>query len=1261
MSDDLTLSVRLKADGSGLTGEFRRADKDVAQFAATLDGVGRGGRRAGQGVQQFGKSSREAHREAVKLQGASSGLRESFGSLRGMLATLGVGLLAKDLASTIIETERLEASLVTVTGSIGAAQAQFGRLEAFAASTPYQVAQVTDSFIKLQAYGLEPSEKALTSYGNTASAMGKDLNQMIEAVADAATGEFERLKEFGIKASQQGDQVAFTFQGVTTTVANESAAIQDYLMRIGETNFAGAMERQMERLPGQLSNLSDAVDALWRELGDAGVTSLLTESVAMATDAITWLKEEVASGWAFDTIRADVELWVAELSAGANFIIDQLANLWGAYDRWVGSIYADLTGGRVQDIMGALTFALEFVVDSLRNLPTNLKAVIAIMIAETHKFVINAGALLSEWGVAWDEGVENLRYGWVAFTLELERKWKRALDELMKSTAEWVDKTAAMIENVPGMKEMAAQMRSGASALRDMAQGEAEVTAKLQEQAKIHSETLESLSLQRQMIEQRREVMVDTANAAADAALEEREAALAARDARFEELQLERERKQTSEEAAAAAGEHRNQLSEVGAAATELADIYEDVGDTIRSTFRSAFRDILDGGTNLADRLEGVFKDMLADLATTAVTDPAALTDATGQLESLRKLAGIDESADAAAGGGWMQYAGPLASMGAMYAAAGVGGYQLGQQIGNGQGAAWAGAAGALQGTVWGGPVGSYLGALGGVKLADALGIGGEYTDPGGRIASGSAIGSYDRSVSATGAFGSVGWASGAHHVGGEDKTPAAKAFFAALVELDDTLAGFLSDDEVARVQQALDGWKSSADGAFEDFEAMSRERLEEIFGALDGRLAASMENFSGTAQEAAEYAVQLAAAWSAHNQVLEQVSDTIARLNGSEAGSLARFSEDIAETREALAGADDFIARQALEQQMYAQVMARYDAEKRVLTEVASLLDGMYQSVTELRAQIGADIGQITGAAGPRDITEIFRSLSSIAPAGAPSIQGYMDAQANADALTAQAQSQAAQEAATAAQEAAADSLERYRAELAQYAESVEPHIDQLRRLRDETLAYYEAQQRLEQAMTGAADTLGATLDKLRRDRMSTPALLDEDLAAFRSLAGQAAGASGYELAGLAEQLNAMVHPLLSEAEAMYASGQGYQQIYQQVTGTLADVQARLLEEAPQGYEQASVDLLSGIDEQLATIEQTLVSQDTLVVDAIDRSRDRTVAALERIEALLEEGGQGGTTQIVMPGESQEAAFDRLMEEIRRRMERGELGVITA
>jgi len=112
-------------------------------------------------------------------------------------------------------------------------------------------------FIKLKNMGLDPSLEALTAYGNTASAMGKSLNDMVEAVADAATGEFERLKEFGIKASTQGKNVVFTFQGTKTVVKKEAADIEKYLKRVGLVNFAGGIESQSKTLYGQWSTLAD--------------------------------------------------------------------------------------------------------------------------------------------------------------------------------------------------------------------------------------------------------------------------------------------------------------------------------------------------------------------------------------------------------------------------------------------------------------------------------------------------------------------------------------------------------------------------------------------------------------------------------------------------------------------------------------------------------------------------------------------------------------------------------------------------------------------------------------------------------------------------------------------------------------------------------------------------------------------------------------------------------------------------------------------
>lgn len=164
---------------------------------------------------QIGKSVDDMDKRFSRFSGG-------MGKLGALMATAFVG---KEITNTITKFEKLEASLRTITGSADNASTAFGFIQDFAATTPFQLEEVTEAFIKLKALGLTPSKEALISYGNTATAMGKSLNQMIEAVADATTGEFERLKEFGIKAKTEGDNVTFTFQGVSTTVGKNAAEI----------------------------------------------------------------------------------------------------------------------------------------------------------------------------------------------------------------------------------------------------------------------------------------------------------------------------------------------------------------------------------------------------------------------------------------------------------------------------------------------------------------------------------------------------------------------------------------------------------------------------------------------------------------------------------------------------------------------------------------------------------------------------------------------------------------------------------------------------------------------------------------------------------------------------------------------------------------------------------------------------------------------------------------------------------------------------
>lgn len=209
-------------------------------------------------------------------------------------ATIAATLGGAKLASQLVKTERatgvLRAQLETATGSVQGAADAFSRLEAFAARTPFALEESVTAFTRLVNLGLTPSERALISYGNTAAATGKTILQFVEAAADASVGEFERLKEFGIKASKEGDKVTFRFRGLTTEVGNNTREIEEFLIGLGETEFAGGLERRIETLDGKLSNLGDAWDALFRTINDSGVGNAIKGSIDVAIRAVEGLE-----------------------------------------------------------------------------------------------------------------------------------------------------------------------------------------------------------------------------------------------------------------------------------------------------------------------------------------------------------------------------------------------------------------------------------------------------------------------------------------------------------------------------------------------------------------------------------------------------------------------------------------------------------------------------------------------------------------------------------------------------------------------------------------------------------------------------------------------------------------------------------------------------------------------------------------------------------------------------------------------------------
>lgn len=304
-----------------------------------------------------------------RLDNLSKSAKVAGAAVTGLAAAVAAAAYkaAQELVESQRQLDKMSASLKTLTGSTQGAKQALSILQDFARDTPYGLEQAVEGFRKLVALGLTPSEEALRSYGNTASAMGKDLNQMIEAVADASTFEFERLKEFGIKAKQNQSDIEFTFQGTTTVVKKNAADIEQYLLNIGNVNFAGAMADQANTLNGAIASAEDSWSQLEMTLATGLDVGSLAEPLRYIDDLIQEINAQVASG----EFVAEMRMWG-----------DMASDVGGAIEASFDAAF-----GMVADALNALNSAWTYTSESITGSGEETASTIAESAADALDFI----------------------------------------------------------------------------------------------------------------------------------------------------------------------------------------------------------------------------------------------------------------------------------------------------------------------------------------------------------------------------------------------------------------------------------------------------------------------------------------------------------------------------------------------------------------------------------------------------------------------------------------------------------------------------------------------------------------------------------------------------------------------------------------------------------------------------------------------------------------------------------------------------------
>ena len=314
MATEAELIAKLSLDNARFKRQLKEAKDKLKDF--------------GDEAEDSGEKAKEGFDKAEKGASGFSKVAKSLGPIIGAAfaadTIIGFG---KAVISTTAEFQKMEAVLTNTLGSSSAARSAMDQIVQFAATTPFSVNELTESFVKLANRGFVPTANEMRSLGDLASSTGKSFDQLTEAALDAMTGEFERLKEFGITASSEGNKVKFTFKGVTTEVEKTDKALKSYILSLGNVEgVSGAMAAMSGTLGNKISALDDNITQLKLAIGNStsgvfGATidwlNEFTAKAVIAAKSIRQIRDAVISTQdASDTAetRKEVEFLVEKLS-----------------------------------------------------------------------------------------------------------------------------------------------------------------------------------------------------------------------------------------------------------------------------------------------------------------------------------------------------------------------------------------------------------------------------------------------------------------------------------------------------------------------------------------------------------------------------------------------------------------------------------------------------------------------------------------------------------------------------------------------------------------------------------------------------------------------------------------------------------------------------------------------------------------------------------------------------------------------------------
>ncbi|EGR0723417.1 phage tail tape measure protein [Vibrio cholerae] len=292
---------------------------------------------------------------------ASRGI-DTFGNRMMFVAGATAVAFERTFVKTAAEFERYQTMLNKLQGSPEEGAKAMKWIEDFTQNTPYAIDEVTQAFVRLKAFGIDPMDGSMQAIADQAAMMG-GTSEAVEGIATALgqawtkgklqAEEAMQLLERGVpvwdylvKASKDlgmNNGEGFTKEQLTKMSENGQlgrSAITALMKQMGKES-EGAAKDQMNTWNGMISNMGDHWKLFQKDVMESGAFSMLKDQLGEFLDMLDEMKETGEYDEFVEKVGHDLVEAFKSAASAARDIKDVGEELWPVI-RQIGSMASSL-------------------------------------------------------------------------------------------------------------------------------------------------------------------------------------------------------------------------------------------------------------------------------------------------------------------------------------------------------------------------------------------------------------------------------------------------------------------------------------------------------------------------------------------------------------------------------------------------------------------------------------------------------------------------------------------------------------------------------------------------------------------------------------------------------------------------------------------------------------------------------------------------------------------------------------------------------